>query len=1089
MNQLTKFLINELVDGKPVTAVFGGGFKPPVRGHFQVVKDALKEYKDIDKFIIYVGGGERDGITQEQSLKIWEIYKELLPSKVEIVPSSAPIGDIIRYIKDHPKEEVYFIIGYREGRDDDLADVAQRTKGIEEKYPNAKVRVISSTDLGMSGTNARKALMKGDKEKFFTFLPYEVPNNEKEEIYNIVGKSVIKENNLPSIDILQKIEDLTNHMRKKGYKIDPTPRIELIDNDVENAKKFLGKTAYYDPTNKSIILYTYGRHPKDIVRSFAHEMIHHIQNLEGRLGDISTTNTLEDDHINDLEKEANLKGTMTFRNWTDSLQEDLTQEVPPYLYHATYKPLLKKIKERGLDTNDSKKAWDDSIPGYVYLSLDPYVAESYAEESEMVPESWVDNIIILKVDTSKLDKSKLFIDQNVQGNEGDTLEYRGVIPWSALKLYKEDLDENKNKDPFGLNQYARELAQGLEEIEDKEIKFWALYNDLFKILKTNPEQYDELSNKLEGEKLDALNYFWNFLEKGTINEVGEANLKPYKWEEVDWEGYFVYTRFTTESGTQYDLDIETTTFKDDDGSEYPAFGIEFSAKPKDAGGSSSRIVVNKGEMYRVMSTITSIIKYYLGQSRKKIKAIKYSPSKKSGEDFGTQRDNLYKAFISKAMPGAKFKTSGEHTIALLPEIINEGVYDSIVTKLSREVLTAWKSQFDKDPKLLFALLEGNYELRDAKGRPLEFEFIAKLDFKKTKDRKYKVNGGADEGDDETEGFVALNFQIDPRSLPQMWETISMDIRDVLRHEIEHLTQGGWNVRPGKNMEDDTAIRDLIQKYKTLAPKNYFLLDKEIEAMLQGLYFKARKSHKTFEYTIDQYLDRVGLKPEEKEEIKNIWAQRAKSLSLPQIPRASIKNTSYIHNTGVNENDEEMRDALGTLGGKKKVIYCDMDGVLVDFDKGFHELTGLTTHHADSQNKDEFWDIFRKGIQDSGKTEEEYWANLEWMPDGKQLWDYIKPYHPYLLSAPSVNIDIPFNERYKIENNESMRGKTTWAQRLDNLRKLYFKSASRKADFAHPNQILIDDKQSTIDAWNSNGGIGIFHTSAADTIKQLKELGI
>jgi len=149
--------------------------------------------------------------------------------------------------------------------------------------------------------------------------------------------------------------------------------------------------------------------------------------------------------LTNVEKEANLKGTMTFRNWTDSLQEDLTQEVPSYLYHATYKPLLKKIKEKGLDTSDSKKAWDDSVPGYVYLALDPYVAESYAEESEMVPESWLDNIIILKIDTSKLDKSKLFIDQNVQDNEGDTLEYRGVIPWSALKLYKEDLDEKKNK--------------------------------------------------------------------------------------------------------------------------------------------------------------------------------------------------------------------------------------------------------------------------------------------------------------------------------------------------------------------------------------------------------------------------------------------------------------------------------------------------------------------------------------------------------------------------------------------------------------------------------------------------------------------
>ena len=121
------------------------------------------------------------------------------------------------------------------------------------------------------------------------------------------------------------------------------------------------------------------------------------------------------------------------------------ENIPQFLYHATYKPLLKKIKERGLDTSDSKKAWDDSISGYVYLALDPYVAESYAEESEMVPESWLDNIVILKVDTSKLDKSKLFVDQNVQDNEGDTLEYRGVIPWEALSLEKLNEDESLHK--------------------------------------------------------------------------------------------------------------------------------------------------------------------------------------------------------------------------------------------------------------------------------------------------------------------------------------------------------------------------------------------------------------------------------------------------------------------------------------------------------------------------------------------------------------------------------------------------------------------------------------------------------------------
>jgi hypothetical protein len=338
MNQLTKFLVNELVDGKSVTAIYGGGFKPPTKGHFDLVKTALKDFKDIDKFIIYVGGGVRDGIEQEQSLQIWDIYKELLPSKVQIEPSATPIGDILRYAKNHPDEKVYFIIGYREGREDDLQDVISRTKGVEEKYPNVEVRVIKTPAGDMSGTNARKALKKGDKEEFFTFLPDEVPANEKEDIYNILEPTVLKEtpgkaapygsgykplkeNTIPSIDILEKIAELTNYMREKGYNIDPVPSIELVGDDVDNAEKFLGKTAYYDPINKSITLYTYGRHPKDIVRSYAHEMIHHIQNLEDRLGDVSTTNTLEDDHINDLEKEANLKGTMTFRNWTDSLQE------------------------------------------------------------------------------------------------------------------------------------------------------------------------------------------------------------------------------------------------------------------------------------------------------------------------------------------------------------------------------------------------------------------------------------------------------------------------------------------------------------------------------------------------------------------------------------------------------------------------------------------------------------------------------------------------------------------------------------------------------------------------------------------------
>ena len=733
-------MVRELVDGKSVTAIYGGGFKPPTKGHFDLVKTALKDFKDIDKFLIYVGSGVRDGLKQEQSLQVWDIYKELLPSKVQIEPSPTgqPIKDVFNYAKDHPDEKIYFLLGYREGREDDLQDIKSRTKGVEEKYPNIEVRVIKSADGDMSGTNARKALQKGDKEQFFTYLPTEIPANEKEDIYNILepnifkenvapnhtgkaapfgsGYKPLKENTIPSIDILEKIAELTLYMREKGYNIDPVPGITIIDNDMDNAEEFLGKTAYYDPINKSITLYTYGRHPKDIVRSYAHEMIHHIQNLEGRLGDITTTNTQEDDHLNDIEAEANLKGTMTFRNWTDSLQED------------------------GQKT--SNKNMDD---------------------------------------------------------------YK-----------KQNNPSGKVKDPFGLNQYARELAQGLEE--------------------------------------------------RSIHEVGEGSAKTYDWELLSTSrGDYTYG-FTTDSGVEYEVNLVTLNYEDDETGE-PINGLEIGFSAGEKGEDKSDIeVINRGEVFRVMATIVEIIQFAikLVPDFKSTNALIYNPARKKGEGAtGNQRDKLYQAYIKKAIPNITF------------------------------------------------------------------------------------------------------------------------------------------------LKDGTAI---IGKFD------------------------------------------------------------------------SLKEISYLHDTGVEKMDKEM-------GEKKYVIFCDMDGVLVDFDEGYKELTGVSTQHADSQGKDEFWKLYRDSLKNKDIPERSYWANLDWMPDGKQLWDYISPYNPYVLTAPSVNFDIPFEERYKVENNESMQGKTEWVQRLPNMRKIYFRSAGRKADFAGPNKILIDDRKDTIDKWNANGGIGILHTSAANTIKQLQELGL
>ena len=174
--------------------------------------------------------------------------------------------------------------------------------------------------------------------------------------------------------------------------------------------------------------------------------------------------------------------------------------------------------------------------------------------------------------------------------------------------------------------------------------------------------------------------------------------------------------------------------------------------------------------------------------------------------------------------------------------------------------------------------------------------------------------------------------------------------------------------------------------------------------------------------------------------------------------------------------------------KKYVIYSDMDGVLVDFDKGYKKLTGVSTQHADSQGKNKFWDLYRNSLKKKNIPEKLYWANLKPMPDKEKIWNFISPFNPYVLTAPSVNFDIPFEERYKLEKNQSMQGKTEWADRyLSNMRKLYFRSAGRKSDFAGPNKILIDDRKDTIDAWNAAGGIGILHTSAVSTIDALNKI--
>ena len=706
---LTSYLIEGLLpeeEKKKVVAVYGGGFKPPTSGHFEVVKQALKENPEIDEFIILIGGKERDGISPEESLLIWDTYKQYLPIKVRIELSpKPPIQAIYNYAKNPPEETVLWVIGAREGNDDDFKDISKRTTSLDN-YPNMDLRVVI-TQGGVSGTAARNA-SKISLEKLKPLLPSELSDEEAEEVFNIMSdkvQEVLTENASYSqqIDVVDKIAQLTNHMIDMGMNIEPLPSMEFVDGDSENAKDFFGKTAYYDPNKQHIVIYTEGRHPKDIVRSYAHEMIHHIQYLENRLGDVSGTNTTEDDHLDKIEQEANLRGTMTFRNWTDSI----------------------------------------------------------------------------------------------------------------------------------LN--------------------------------------------------------------GSLNEIGDLSQAPYKWKTFPKpEGSndpYSYYDFSTDNGTKYQVIFNREEF-----GKTVNYDMSFVAKGKDGKGFSADALTGDNEPLKIMSTIVDITREQIKKAGD-VEFITFEPTKgKTGEEGAKEntRSKLYKIIIKKNFP--KANVSGTDTVVVdMTAYLNKDLQEEVV------------------------------------GDKIECDNC---------DWSWDISSGGD----------------DLYTCHKCWH-------------------------------DNTPIEEKKNK------------------------------------------DPFGL---------NAYARE---LAM-----------------GLEENEKVM----------DYKIYCDMDGVLADFESGYEELTGVDLK-GEFKKGDDFWDPIK--VAGVG-----FWAGLKWMPDGQKLWDYLKPFNPILLSAPS-------------REQSSRIGKHVWVKHKIPGTKLILRYASQKQELATPESILIDDRQVNIDQWEAAGGIGILHTSTANTIQQLQKLGL
>ena len=160
------------------------------------------------------------------------------------------------------------------------------------------------------------------------------------------------------------------------------------------------------------------------------------------------------------------------------------------------------------------------------------------------------------------------------------------------------------------------------------------------------------------------------------------------------------------------------------------------------------------------------------------------------------------------------------------------------------------------------------------------------------------------------------------------------------------------------------------------------------------------------------------------------------------------------------------------------VYCDMDQVLANFLQGTKDVLGAS--YADK----EYWSDPDTGDkkQELAKKAPHFFRDLEWMPDGKKLYDFIRKYDLHILSAYPKWMKNGRTDKLKwLKNHTRIKEKNVnLVQRRD-------KKNYATDDRGQP-AILIDDHIKNIKEWQAAGGIGIHHTSAANTIAKLKKMG-
>jgi len=250
----------------------------------------------------------------------------------------------------------------------------------------------------------------------------------------------------------------------------------------------------------------------------------------------------------------------------------------------------------------------------------------------------------------------------------------------------------------------------------------------------------------------------------------------------------------------------------------------------------------------------------------------------------------------------------------LKQLILEGMYDKLTGQINKDIFKTLKNAINgsgtqskpkkfkgyevrKEPIPFAGTLKDMFESEknslsvgeysdDISGIEVDIELKVAVTEDGVEPGKFFIDGSTE----SNSGFdsIEVNIAINPKDGEKIFSKIQPVLRDLVRHEIEHIShdKDSDSSKPSKIMRGDLAMRKKINSNPELYYK-YFLLPKEVDANIHGLYSKAKTLKQPYQKVVDDYLDSLVddgiINTKNRKQIYNKWKERIPKIGgIPKL---------------------------------------------------------------------------------------------------------------------------------------------------------------------------------------------------------------